>query len=97
MNPYVSALVYAAVALAVIPIGFEVFKTHYRFSDVVLAALCGAALSLIPVLGGIASYAGTVLVLYWRNPLDVLVPDIVTSVAVARLATLPALLALLHR
>ena len=97
MNPYVVALTYAAVGIAVIPIGFAVFRTQYQFLDVVLAAIGGAALSFIPTVGGVASLMGTIGILYWRMRRDLLFPDIVISVAVARLAMVPVLLLLMHK
>jgi len=97
LNPYVVALTYAAVGIAVIPIGFAVFRTEYQFLDVVLAAIGGAALSFIPTVGGVASLMGTIGILYWRMRRDLLFPDIVISVAVARLAMVPVLLLLMHR
>jgi hypothetical protein len=97
LNPYLVASVYAVVGAVVIPIGFAVFRTRYQFADVVGAALIGAVLSFIPTIGDVASLAGTLGVLYWRVGRDSLFPDIVISVAVARLAMVPVLLLLLHR
>ena len=94
MNAYVVALTYAIVGMVVIPVGFAVFRTQYQFLDVVLAAIGGAALSFIPTVGGVASLAGTIGILYWRMRRDLLFPDIVISVAVARLAVVPVLLLL---
>jgi hypothetical protein len=101
LNSVVVALAYAAVALAVIPIGFAVFRTQYRLADVALAAAAGAAVTLVPLVGGlsvagITSLAVTVGVLFWRMRSD-LFPDIVLSVMAARLATVPVLLVLGHR
>jgi hypothetical protein len=79
-----------------IPLGFAVFRTQYQYIGVILAALAGAALSFIPTLDGVASFAGSVGVLYWRMRRD-LFPDIVISVAVARLAMVPVLLLFLHK
>jgi hypothetical protein len=97
LNAYVVALTYAVVSAVVIPLGFAVFRTQYQFLDVVLAAIGGAALSFIPTLGGVASFAGTIGILYWRMRRDLLFPDIVVSVAVARLAMVPVLLLLMRR
>ena len=97
MNPFAVALVYALVGALVIPVGFAVFRTQYHFVDVVLAAVAGAVLSFIPTVGGVASLAATLGILYWRIGRDSLFPDIVISVAVARLAMVPVLLLLLHR
>jgi hypothetical protein len=97
VNSYVVALTYAVVAIAVIPVGFAVFETQYEFLDVILAAIAGAALSLIPSVGGVASLAATIGVLYWRMRRDLLYPDIVISVGVARLAMVPVLLVLMHK
>jgi len=89
--------VYAVICIAVIPIGFAVFKTRYQMLDVVLAAIGGAALALLPTIGGTASLAGTVGILCWRMSRELLFPDILVSVLVARLAMLPVLLLLTHR
>ena len=97
MNAYVAALTYAVVGTVVIPLGFAVFRTQYQFLDVVLAAIVGAALSLFPTVGGVASLAGTIGILYWRVRRDLLFPDIVISVAVARLVMVPVLLLVLHK
>ena len=97
LNAYVVALTYAVVGMVVIPLGFAVFRTQYRLLDVVLATIGGAALSFIPVLGGVASLAGTIGILYWRVGRELLFPDIIISVAVARLAMVPVLLVLVHK
>jgi hypothetical protein len=97
LNAYLFVLVYAVVCTAVIPVGFAVFKTPYQMLDVVLAAIGGAALSLIPTVGGVASLAGTAGILYWRMSRELLFPDILVSVLVARLTLLPVLLLLTHR
>jgi hypothetical protein len=96
LTPYVVALTYAVVGAAVVPIGFAVFRTQYQFVDVALGAIAGAAFSLIPTVGGPASLAATIGVLYWRMRRD-LFPDIVVSVAVARLAMVPVLILLVHK
>jgi hypothetical protein len=92
VNPFLVAAIYVVASLVVIPVGFEVFKTRYRFSDVVLAAFAGGAASLIPSFGAVASYVVTVGVLYWRVH-DDLFPDILFSVGAARLAMVPVLMA----
>ena len=95
MNPYVVALTYAVVASVVIPLIFALFKTPYELWEVILAACVGALLSFIPTVGGVASLAGTLGVLFWRLGRG-LSTDIFIAVAVARLAMLPVLL-LVHR
>ena len=96
MNPYVAAVIYAVVGTAVIPLGFELFHTKYRFLDVALAAIVGAALSLVPTVGGAVSLLATVVVLYWRVGKDALVPDILVSVFAARIVMFLALLKFWH-
>ncbi len=96
MNPIMVALIYAVVAIILVPVGFAVFKTQYQFLDVVLAASGGAACSLIPTAGGIASLAVTLGILYWRMKRDFF-PDILVSVFVARLAMVPILLLLMRK
>jgi hypothetical protein len=93
LNPFVVALTYAVVGTAVITIVFALFKTPHQLWEVVLAALVGAALSFIPTVGGIASLAGILGVLFWRLGRG-LATDIFVSVAVARLAMVPVLLML---
>jgi hypothetical protein len=88
----VVALTYAVVAIAVIPLGFAVFKTPYGMLDVVLAAIGGAALSLIPTVGSVLSLVGTVGILYWR--MRQAISDILMSVFMARLLMVPVLLVL---
>ena len=89
MNAFVVALTYAVVSVVVIPIGFAIFKTQYQILDVVLAAIGGAALSFIPTVGGVASLVGTIGILYSRMRRDLLFPDIIISVAVARAPSAP--------
>ena len=96
MSPYLVALIYAVVGMLVIPLGFELFHTKYRFSDVLLAAIAGALLSLVPTVGGPASYMATVATLYWRVGKDSFVPDILVSVSAARLVMFLALLRFVH-
>lgn len=96
MNPYVMAVTYAVVGTAVIPLGFELFKTKYRILDVLLAAIAGGLLSLVPTVGGAASLIATVGILYWRLGKDALVPDILVSVSAARLVMFLALLKFGH-
>lgn len=91
MHPFIIAFVYAVVLIAVLPIGFAVFKTPYAFLDVVLAGLGGAALSFLPSVGGPASLIATVGILFWRIRRDIF-PDIIVSVGVARLVMVPVLL-----
>jgi hypothetical protein len=96
LNVYLVALTYAVVCTAVIPIGFKVFGTRYRFRDILMAAIAGAVLSFVPTLGPAASLVATVAVLYWRLRQD-LFPDIVICVFVARLAMVPVLLLLVPK
>jgi len=84
------------VGAAVIPLGFELFKTKYRFHDVLLAAVAGGLLSLVPLVGGAASLLTTVVILYWRVGKDAFVPDILASVFAARLVMFLALLKFGH-
>jgi hypothetical protein len=93
LNPYVFALTYAVVGTGVIAFIFALFKTPYQIWEVALAAAVGAALSLIPTVGAIASLVGTLSVLFWRLG-GGLATDIFISVAVARLFMIPVLLML---
>jgi len=43
MYPYTNAVVYAVVAIVVLPVMFGLFKTPYTLFDIVLGALAGAA------------------------------------------------------
>ena len=82
---------FAIVGVIVAPIVFEVFKTNYRFIDVVAASVLAAAATLVPTFGGSLSLLVMIVVLYWRVRAD-LFPDIVLAVAASRLAMLPVLL-----
>ena len=93
MNSILVAVVYAAVAVAIIPLVFALFRTQYQFLDVVLASVAAAAASFIPTIGGPASLVVMVAVLYWRIGQGIF-PDIVVAVGAARLAMVPVLLAL---
>jgi hypothetical protein len=91
VNPYTNAVVYAVVAIVVLPVMFGLFKTPYTLFDIVLGALAGAATSWIPLVGAPVSLIATVLVLNWRLPAS-LYPDILLPVFVARLAMIPVML-----
>ena len=91
IKPIVVAAVYAVVASAVVPLMLSVFRAQYRMADVIFAAVVGGLLSMIPTVGAIASVGALVLILHWRCG-AALFPDIVLSVAIARLAMVPALI-----
>jgi len=93
MSPILIAVIYVACGVVVIPIVFAFFKTQYQFLDVVLASVAAGAASLIPTIGGLASLAVTLVVLYWRMQQS-LFPDIFIAVSAARLAMVPVLLTL---
>lgn len=95
MDSFAVPLINAVVLIAVVPIGFAVFKTPYAFVDVLLAAIGGAAASLIPTIGWLASLVITVGILFWRIRRDIF-PDIIVSVGAARLLMVPVLLLVMH-
>jgi hypothetical protein len=92
MNPTTMALGYLFAGAVFVPLILYFFKTRFDWLDIVLAAIGGAAASLIPTVGGIASYAAMIGILYWRLGKDQLFPDVVVAVSVARLALLPVFL-----
>jgi hypothetical protein len=92
MNPTTVALAYLFAGAIIVPAILHFFKTPFDWLDIVLAAVGGAAASLIPTVGGLASYAAMVGILYWRLGKDRLFPDIVVAVSVARLALIPLFL-----
>jgi hypothetical protein len=93
MNSVVVAITYAVVGTVGIAVIFMLFKTQYEFWEVALAALVGAALSFMPTVGGIASLAATLGVLFWRIGAG-RATDIFVAVGVARLLMVPVLLVL---
>jgi hypothetical protein len=93
MDPFAVAGLYVLAGLVFVPLGFKFFGTRYQFIDVLLASLAAGAASLIPTIGGVASYAAMVLVLYWRLQ-ENLFPDIVVATGAARLALIPLMMAL---
>ncbi len=93
MSRTLVAVIYVVSGVVVIPIVFAFFKTQYQFVDVVLASVAAGAVSLVPTVGGPASMAVALVVLYWRMRQS-LFPDIVAAVFAARLVMVPVLLAL---
>jgi hypothetical protein len=91
VKPIVIAAAYLIVGSVVIPIMFSIFRAQYKLLDVVLASASAGVLSLIPMIGSEASLLGAVLILNYRTGAS-LFPDIVLSVAIARLAMVPALM-----
>jgi hypothetical protein len=96
VGSYTYALVAAVAMLLVLPVALAVFKTPFKFIDVVLAAIVAGATSLIPVVGGPVSFLATLFVLNWRLPVS-WYPDIFYPVGIARLASIPVILLLQHR
>jgi hypothetical protein len=94
MNPITVALVYLVISALLLPLGFKIFKTNFDWVDIALASVAAALTSLIPTIGSPASLVVTVAILYWRLGRNALFPDIISSVAVARLVMLPVLLVL---
>ncbi|MBV8063365.1 MAG: hypothetical protein JOY51_07200 [Nevskia sp.] len=92
MNSVIAAVIYGIVSMVVVPMIFSIFKTKYTPLDVALASAGAALVSLIPTIGGPASFAVMIGVLYWRLREDL--SDIFVAVMVARLASLPVLLVL---
>jgi hypothetical protein len=66
MNPTAVAVGYLFPGDVIVPAILHFFKTRVDWIDVGLAAVGGAAASLIPAVGGIASYAAMIGILYWR-------------------------------
>jgi hypothetical protein len=93
VNPVTVALVYAVVGAAVLPLGL-VFKTNFDWKDIAMASIGAALASLIPTIGGPASLVIMIAILYWRIGGSKVFPDIIVSVAVARLCMVPVLLLL---
>lgn len=95
MRPLTFAITYAVLATATIPLIFALFKTKYRFLDVLMASVGAAVVYfLVPSpIGGPASLIVHVGLLYWRIR-ENLVPDIVAAVAAARLGMIPIMLSL---
>ena len=96
MGSYTYALAAAVAMLLVLPVALAVFKTPFKFIDVVLAAIVAGAASLVPVVGGPVSFLATLFVLNWRLPVS-WYPDIFYPVGIARLASIPVILLLQHR
>ena len=91
INPVTVAIVYAAVATAVVPLVLRMFRAEFRFADVALAAVGAALLTFVPLAGGTLSLMALIALLNWRCSAP-LAPDIVVAVFAARLAMVPALM-----
>jgi hypothetical protein len=96
VNAYTNALVAAAAMLLLLPVTLTLFKTPFKFIDVVAAAIIAGATTLVPLVGGPVSFVATLVYLKWRLSANVY-PDIFYPVGIARLATIPVLLLLQHR
>jgi hypothetical protein len=92
MNPTSVALGYLIAGGVLVPLILHFFKTRFDWIDIGLAAVGGALASLIPTVGGIASYAAMLGILYWRLGKDQLFPGVIVAVSVARLALIPLFL-----
>lgn len=90
-GPILFAIVFAVVGTAVTCLMLSVFHAGYTVLDVAIASTVGALLSIVPTIGPALSLLGMVLILNHRCT-AALFPDIILSVAVARLAMVPALL-----
>jgi len=92
INPVTTAIVFAAVG-SVVTLGvLRIMGNREQTADIVGASVAGALASMIPTVGGPVSLLVTLGVLYWRRVAEL--RDIAIAVAVARLAMVPALLAL---
>ena len=96
MSSYTDVLVAAVAMLLALPLALAIFKTPFKFIDVVLAAIVAGATSLIPLVGGPVSFLATLFVLNWRLTVN-WYPDIFYPVGIARLASIPVMLLLQHR
>jgi hypothetical protein len=94
MNPTTIALGYLLAGAVFVPAILHFFKTRFDWIDIGLAAVGGAAASFIPTVGGVASYAAMIGILYWRLGNDQFFPGVIVAVSVARLALIPVLLLL---
>ena len=70
MKPTTVALGYLFAGAVFVPLILHFFKTRFDWIDIGLAAVGGAAASLIPTVGGIAYYAAMIGILYWRSTLS---------------------------
>ena len=91
-NPISTALVYAVVGSLVVLGVLKMMDRRAGAADVVGACIAGAAASMIPTVGGPLSLLVTLGILYWRSGAEL--RDIAFAVMLARLAMVPALLAL---
>ena len=55
---------YLFAGAVIVPAILHFFKTRFDWIDIALAAVGGAAASMIPTVGGIASYAALIGILY---------------------------------
>jgi hypothetical protein len=92
MKPTTVALGYLFAGAVFVPLILHFFKTRFGWIDIGLAAVGGAAASLIPTVGGIASCAAMIGILYWRLGKEQFFPDVIVAVSVARLALIPLFL-----
>lgn len=92
LSPFKVALVYALVGTVVVHLVLMAWREEQKFLNVALAAVGAAFASLVPTVGGPLSLAVMLGLLYWRCTASL--PALVASVAIARLAMVPALASL---
>jgi len=92
MKPTTVALGYLFAGAVFVPLILHFFKTRFDWIDIGLAAVGGAAASLIPTGGAIASYAAMIGILYWRLGKDQFFPGVIVAVSVGRLILIPLFL-----
>lgn len=91
MGQIIVIAVYIFVVTTVLGLVFTMFKTHFRWNDLILASSLSALAMLIPTAGGPISLVILIYLLNLRVEAK-LAPDIIVAAAVARLAVVPALL-----
>jgi hypothetical protein len=92
VNPFVAAAVYALVGTVVVWLVLSLWGEEQKLLNVALAAVGAALVSLVPTIGDPLSLLVMLGLLYWRCSASV--PALAASVALARLAMVPALMTL---
>ena len=92
VNPFVAAAVYAFVGTVVVWLVLALWGEEQKLLNVALASVGAALVSLVPTIGDPLSLLVMLGLLYWRCSASV--PALAASVALARLAMVPALMTL---
>lgn len=94
-HPAIVVVTFSVTSMLVLTLILKLFKAEFALLDIALAAIGAALAMLISTVGDYLSIIVMAAILNYRTSAP-LMPDIVIATAVARLATIPALMVVYH-